>query len=79
MPDLEKLVQRLDQIESKLKSMETALGQAEKQWDQYHQLYPEALERCRKSEGGIPSQQSERLTEEDNPPTPQPARESLPS
>lgn len=60
MPDLKQLAERLDAFENELTQVKQSLSSAEKARDQYHQLYLETLERCRKLERGLLGQKSER-------------------
>lgn len=60
MSDLKQLAQRLDAFENELTRVKQSLSSAEQARDQYHQLYLETLERCRKLERGLLGQKSER-------------------
>lgn len=65
MTDLEQLRQRLDAFENELGHVKQSLSTTEKARDQYHQLYLETLERCRKLERGLVGQKSERTPHDD--------------
>jgi transposase len=66
VPDLKKLAERLDAFENELTQVKQSLSSAEQARDQYHQLYLETLERCRKLERGLLGQKSERTPHDES-------------
>jgi transposase len=66
VPDLKKLAERLDAFENELTQVKQSLRSAEQARDQYHQLYLETLERCRKLERGLLGQKSERTPHDES-------------
>jgi hypothetical protein len=59
--DLQTLAQRLEALEREQSRTHEALEKAERDRDQYHRLYLDMLERCRKLERGLLGQKAERL------------------
>jgi transposase len=62
--ELDAVLRRLELIEIEQATMSEKLAAAEVERDAYHELYQEALERCRKLELGLRGQQSERLRDD---------------
>jgi transposase len=59
--DLQTLSQRLEALEREQSRTHEALETAQRERDQYHRLYLDMLERCRKLERGLLGQKAERL------------------
>jgi transposase len=59
--DLQTLAKRLDDLEREQAHTRAALVSAEQARDEYHRLYLEMLERCRKLERGLLGQKAERF------------------
>lgn len=63
MSDAAELAPMIDQIKKEHEQLRQALSTTEKARDQYHRLYLELMERCRKLELGLLARKSERLTD----------------
>lgn len=65
MTDVAQLVRRLDDLEHQFAEAQHAREQAERERDEYHELYLEMMERCRKLELGLRGQKAERVPSAD--------------
>ena len=61
MVDVDDLLRRVNKLEQEQQRVVDELHAAEEARDEYHQLYLDMLERCRKLERGLLGQKAERL------------------